>query len=85
MFYLKHQHLHAHSLFFLIAEGVVNGLVFTTARPFNWIGSRMDFNPGIDGPSEDVSRVLATMMDTLTIAILPNSSWIQIMVLKQRV
>ncbi|KAM0040345.1 hypothetical protein Hdeb2414_s0012g00392721 [Helianthus debilis subsp. tardiflorus] len=45
--------------FFLIAEGVVNGLVFTIARPFNWIGSRMDFNPGINGPSEDVSRVLA--------------------------
>ncbi|MFS7932920.1 hypothetical protein Hanom_Chr04g00373561 [Helianthus anomalus] len=62
--------------FFLIAEGVVNGLVFMIARPFNWTGSMMDFNPGIDGPSED---------DTLTIAILPNSSWIQIMVLKQRV
>ncbi|MFS7981707.1 hypothetical protein Hanom_Chr10g00954151 [Helianthus anomalus] len=45
----------------------------------------MDFNPGIDGPSEDVSRVLAAMIPLLYIAILPNSSWMQIMVLKQRV
>ncbi|KAF5820727.1 hypothetical protein HanXRQr2_Chr01g0005471 [Helianthus annuus] len=45
----------------------------------------MDFNPGIDGPSEDVSRVLAAMLDTLTIAILPSISWMQIIVLKQRV
>ncbi|RWW74647.1 hypothetical protein BHE74_00017400 [Ensete ventricosum] len=29
------------------------------ARPFNWIGPRMDFIPGIDGPSEGVPRVLA--------------------------
>lgn len=28
-------------------------------RPFNWIGPRMDFIPGIDGPSEGVPRVLA--------------------------
>ena len=32
---------------------------FTIVRPFNWIGPRMDFIPGIDGPSEGVPRVLA--------------------------
>lgn len=41
------------------AEGAENGLEFTIVRPFNWIGPRMDFIPGIDGPSEGVPRVLA--------------------------
>ena len=49
--------------FFLLllftAEGAENGLEFTIVRPFNWIGPRMDFIPGIDGPSEGVPRVLA--------------------------
>ncbi|KAL4577054.1 hypothetical protein LXL04_013155 [Taraxacum kok-saghyz] len=39
------------------AEGAENGLEFTIVRPFNWIGPRMDFIPGIDGPSEGVPRV----------------------------
>jgi len=43
----------------LAAEGAENGLEFTIVRPFNWIGPRMDFIPGIDGPSEGVPRVLA--------------------------
>lgn len=43
----------------IIAEGAENGLEFTIVRPFNWIGPRMDFIPGIDGPSEGVPRVLA--------------------------
>ena len=43
----------------LTAEGAENGLEFTIVRPFNWIGPRMDFIPGIDGPSEGVPRVLA--------------------------
>ncbi|KAH9309540.1 hypothetical protein KI387_037451, partial [Taxus chinensis] len=41
------------------AEGAEKGLEFTIVRPFNWIGPRMDFIPGIDGPSEGVPRVLA--------------------------
>ncbi|EPS70341.1 hypothetical protein M569_04419, partial [Genlisea aurea] len=43
----------------IYAEGAENGLQFTIVRPFNWIGPRMDFIPGIDGPSEGVPRVLA--------------------------
>jgi len=46
-------------LVLLTAEGAENGLEFTIVRPFNWIGPRMDFIPGIDGPSEGVPRVLA--------------------------
>ena len=46
-------------LFMVAAEGAENGLEFTIVRPFNWIGPRMDFIPGIDGPSEGVPRVLA--------------------------
>ncbi|KAL8211253.1 hypothetical protein R6Q57_005690 [Mikania cordata] len=34
-------------------EGAENGLEFTIVRLFNWIGPRMDFIPGIDGPSEE--------------------------------
>ncbi|KAH9287869.1 hypothetical protein KI387_031986, partial [Taxus chinensis] len=41
------------------AEGAENGLEFTIVRPFNWIGPRLNFIPGIDGPSEGVPRVLA--------------------------
>jgi hypothetical protein len=44
---------------FLPAQGAENGLKFTIVRPFNWIGPRMDFIPGVDGPSEGVPRVLA--------------------------
>ena len=44
---------------FLPAEGAENDLEFTIVRPFNWIGPRMDFIPGVDGPSEGVPRVLA--------------------------
>lgn len=46
-------------LYLFTAEGAENGLEFTIVRPFNWIGPRMDFIPGIDGPSEGVPRVLA--------------------------
>jgi len=45
--------------FVFAAEGAENDLEFTIVRPFNWIGPRMDFIPGIDGPSESVPRVLA--------------------------
>ncbi|KAJ0792981.1 putative UDP-glucuronate decarboxylase [Helianthus annuus] len=49
----------------IYAEGAENGLEFTIVRPFNWIGPRMDFIPGIDGPSEGVPRVLACFSNNL--------------------
>lgn len=51
----------------LAAEGAENGLEFTIVRPFNWIGPRMDFIPGIDGPSEGVPRVLACFSNVSSI------------------
>jgi UDP-apiose/xylose synthase len=50
---------------FIYAEGAENDLEFTIVRPFNWIGPRMDFIPGIDGPSESVPRVLACFSNNL--------------------
>ncbi|XP_020582212.1 UDP-D-apiose/UDP-D-xylose synthase 2-like [Phalaenopsis equestris] len=50
---------------FIYAEGAENGLEFTIVRPFNWIGPRMDFIPGVDGPSEGVPRVLACFSNNL--------------------
>ncbi|PKU82645.1 UDP-D-apiose/UDP-D-xylose synthase 2 [Dendrobium catenatum] len=49
----------------IYAEGAENGLEFTIVRPFNWIGPRMDFIPGVDGPSEGVPRVLACFSNNL--------------------
>ncbi|KMZ66077.1 Bifunctional polymyxin resistance arnA protein [Zostera marina] len=49
----------------IYAEGAENGLKFSIVRPFNWIGPRMDFIPGIDGPSEGVPRVLACFSNNL--------------------
>ncbi|CAM6010586.1 unnamed protein product [Sphagnum balticum] len=49
----------------IYAEGAENDLEFTIVRPFNWIGPRMDFIPGIDGPSESVPRVLACFSNNL--------------------
>ncbi|KAG7035967.1 UDP-D-apiose/UDP-D-xylose synthase 2 [Cucurbita argyrosperma subsp. argyrosperma] len=49
----------------IYAEGAENGMDFTIVRPFNWIGPRMDFIPGIDGPSEGVPRVLACFSNNL--------------------
>jgi UDP-apiose/xylose synthase len=45
------------------AHGRHAGLPFTIIRPFNVIGPRMDFVPGIDG--EGVPRVLASFMAAL--------------------
>lgn len=42
----------------LTAEGTENGHEFTIVRPFNCIEPRMEFIPGIDGPSEGVPRFL---------------------------
>jgi UDP-apiose/xylose synthase len=47
----------------LWAAGQHEGLSFTIIRPFNVIGSRMDFIPGIDG--EGIPRVLACFMEAL--------------------
>ncbi|KAL8227211.1 hypothetical protein R6Q57_017043 [Mikania cordata] len=49
----------------ILFYGAENGLEFTIVRPFNWIGPRMDFIPGIDGPSEGVPRVLACFSNNL--------------------
>lgn len=45
------------------AHGQHGGLPFTIIRPFNTIGPRMDFLPGVDG--EGIPRVLACFMDRL--------------------
>jgi UDP-apiose/xylose synthase len=45
------------------AHGAHGGLDFTIIRPFNVIGPRMDFVPGIDG--EGLPRVLASFMNAL--------------------
>ena len=45
------------------AHGRHAGLPFTIIRPFNVIGPRMDFVPGVDG--EGIPRVLASFMHAL--------------------
>jgi UDP-apiose/xylose synthase len=45
------------------AHGQHGGLPFTIVRPFNVIGPRMDFLPGVDG--EGVPRVLPCFMNAL--------------------
>ena len=45
------------------AHGRHAGLHFTIVRPFNVIGPRMDFIPGVDG--EGIPRVLASFMHAL--------------------
>jgi UDP-apiose/xylose synthase len=45
------------------AYGRERGLAYTIVRPFNFIGPRMDFLPGIDG--EGVPRVLACFLSAL--------------------
>jgi UDP-apiose/xylose synthase len=47
----------------IFASGRHHGLPFTIVRPFNVIGPRMDFVPGIDG--EGIPRVLAAFMAAL--------------------
>lgn len=46
---------------YLIALEHSRGLAWTAIRPFNFIGPRMDFIPGVDG--EGIPRVLACFMD----------------------
>jgi len=45
------------------AEGRENGLRWTILRPFNFLGPRMDFLPGVDG--EGLPRVLACFLEAL--------------------
>jgi len=47
----------------IFAYGVEKDLPYTVVRPFNFIGPRMDFIPGIDG--EGIPRVWACFMDAL--------------------
>jgi len=47
----------------IYAYGLSTGLRYTIVRPFNFIGPRMDYIPGIDG--EGVPRVLACFMESL--------------------
>jgi UDP-apiose/xylose synthase len=47
----------------IFAHGEHGGLPFTIIRPFNVIGPRMDFLPGLDG--EGLPRVLASFMGAL--------------------
>ncbi len=47
----------------IYAYGFERGLDYTIVRPFNFIGPRMDFIPGIDG--EGVPRVIACFMEAL--------------------
>ncbi len=47
----------------IYAHGIEHGLPYSIIRPFNFIGPRMDFIPGIDG--DGVPRVLACFMDAL--------------------
>ena len=47
----------------IYAYGFENGLAFTIVRPFNFIGPRMDFIPGVDGSG--LPRVIACFMEAL--------------------
>jgi UDP-apiose/xylose synthase len=47
----------------IYANGLENGLRFTIVRPFNFIGPRMDFIPGVDGFG--LPRVIACFMEAL--------------------
>lgn len=49
----------------IYAEGAERGLRFTIVRPFNWIGPRMDYVPGVDGPVDGIPRVLACFSSRL--------------------
>lgn len=48
---------------YLMALGYSQKLQWTVVRPFNFLGPRMDFIPGVDG--EGIPRVMACFMDAL--------------------
>jgi len=47
----------------IYAYGIERGLDYSIIRPFNFIGPRMDYIPGIDG--EGIPRVIACFMEAL--------------------
>ena len=47
----------------IYAFGEEEGLDYTVIRPFNFVGPRMDYLPGVDG--DGVPRVMACFMDSL--------------------
>ena len=49
----------------IYAHGTENNLKFTIVRPYNWIGPRMDYIPGVDGKDDGQPRVLASFMTAL--------------------
>jgi len=49
----------------IFVHSTENGLKFTIVRPYNWIGPRMDYIPGVDRNSEGLPRVLASFMSAL--------------------
>jgi len=49
----------------IYAHGTENNLKFTIIRPYNWIGPRMDYVPGVDGKDDGQPRVLASFMTAL--------------------
>jgi len=49
----------------IYAHGTENDLKFTIIRPYNWIGPRMDYIPGVDGKDDGQPRVLASFMTAL--------------------
>ena len=49
----------------IYAHGTEHGLKFTIIRPYNWIGPRMDYIPGVDGSDDGQPRVLASFMTAL--------------------
>jgi len=49
----------------IYAHGTENNLKFTIIRPYNWIGPRMDYIPGVDGKDDGQPRVLASFMTAL--------------------
>lgn len=49
----------------IYAHGTENDLKFTIVRPYNWIGPRMDYIPGVDGKDDGQPRVLASFMTAL--------------------
>jgi len=49
----------------IYAHHTENDLKFTIIRPYNWIGPRMDYIPGVDGKDDGQPRVLASFMTAL--------------------
>jgi len=49
----------------IYAYGTERKLKFTIVRPYNWIGARMDYVPGVDGDSDGLPRVMASFMTAL--------------------